>query len=59
MCGCLLQLLHVVQPLVVSAELQQLLVCAAFHDASFVEHTYLVSILDSGQAVGNGYGGAC
>ena len=33
--------------------------CAAFHDASFVEHTYLVSILDSRQAVGNGYGGAC
>ena len=31
---------------------------AVLNDASLVEHVYLVGMLDGGQAVGNGYGGA-
>lgn len=38
--------LHVMQLLVVAVDLEQLLVCATFHDLSFVEHAYLVSIFD-------------
>lgn len=38
--------LHVMQLLVVAVDLEQLVVCATFHDLSFVEHAYLVSILD-------------
>lgn len=33
------------QLLVVAVDLEQLLVCATFHDLSFVEHAYLVSVL--------------
>ena len=32
------------QLLVVAVDLKQLLVCATFHDLSFVEHAYLVSV---------------
>ena len=38
--------LHVMQLLVVAVDLEQLVVCATFHDLSFVEHAYLVSIFD-------------
>ena len=31
---------------------------AVLNDVSLVEHVYLVGMLDGGQAVGNGYGGA-
>ena len=54
-----LQLLHVVEPFVVSAEGEQFVVSAAFNDASFVEHAYFVGILDGREPVGDGDGGAC
>lgn len=38
--------LHVMQLLVVAVDLEQFVVCATFHDLSFVEHAYLVSVFD-------------
>ena len=44
--------------LVVAVFLYQLLVGAALHDASFVDHANLVGVADCRQTVGNGYRGA-
>ena len=51
--------LHVVQTLVVAVGGEQFVVCASFHNLSFVQHTYLVSVFDCRQAVGYCHGGAC
>ena len=37
----------------------QVFMSASFYDASLVEHTYLVGILDGAQAVGYSHRGAC
>ena len=50
--------MHVVEPFVVALLGYQLFVCAALHDFSFVQHAYLVGMLDGAQAVGNGDGGS-
>ena len=45
--------------LVVASLLDELFVCALFDDLSFVEDVDFVGVLDGGQAVGDGDGGAC
>ena len=52
------QLLHVIEVLVITVDGQQLLMCAALHDATFVQDADFVGILDGAEAVGNGDGGA-
>ena len=56
--NCCLQCLHVVELLVVAIGGKESVMSAVLNDASLVEHVYLVGMLDGGQAVGNGYGGA-
>ena len=50
-------LLHFMQFFVVAVLGEQSLVGAAFYDASVMDHTDLIGILDRTQTVGDGYGG--
>ena len=51
--------LHVVQLTIIAINGQQFFMCSTFNDAPFVQHAYLVGILNGRQAVGNGHRGAC
>ena len=41
-----LKLLHIIEALVVAVQSDELVVCAALHNLSFVEHTNLVGVFD-------------
>ena len=55
----LLELLHVVEPLVIAILGNECFMGAPFHDATLMEYANLVGILDGRETVGNGYRGAC
>ena len=47
------------QSFIIAILRKQSFVGTTFHDTTFVEHTYLVSILDGAQTVGDSYGSTC
>ena len=52
------KLLHVVKLPVIAVAFEQFVVRSAFHYPPFVQHVYLVGVLDGRQAMGYGYCGA-